>query len=92
MWQSVVKFTVTKIMVTKTLKWQTDIGNNEIGLRDKFFCLDRVFGTADRLPHIYKKKLGNQEEVLHGGINLIYLPFLIKGMETMPQSYQQSTM
>ena len=52
MWQSVVKFTVTKITVTKTLKWQTDIGNNEIGLRDKICCLDRVFGTADRLPHI----------------------------------------
>ena len=87
------KFTVTKITVTKTLKWQTDIGNNEIGLRDKICCLDRVFGTADRLPHIYiKKKKGNQEEVLRGGINLIYLPFLIKGMETMPQSYQQSTM
>ena len=46
------KFTVTKITVTKILKWQTDIGNKEIGLRDKICCLDRIFVTADRLPQI----------------------------------------
>ena len=38
-----------------------------------------------------KEKLGNQEEVLRGGgISLIYLPFLIKQIETMPRGYQQS--
>ena len=37
------------------------------------------------------KEKGNQGEVLRGGgINLIYLPFLITQMETMPRSYQQS--
>ena len=37
-----------------------------------------------------KEKLGNQENVLHGGISLIYLSFFIKQMGTMPRSYQQS--
>ena len=37
-----------------------------------------------------KEELGNQEEVRRGGgISLIYLPFFIKKMETMPQNYQQ---
>ena len=38
-----------------------------------------------------KEELGNQQEVPCGeGISLIYLSFLIKQMETMPRSYQQS--
>ena len=38
-----------------------------------------------------KEEIGNQGEVPPGGgINLIYLPFPIEQMETMPRSYQQS--
>ena len=37
-----------------------------------------------------KGKLGNQEEILRGGISLTYSSFLIKVMETMPLSCQQS--
>ena len=37
-----------------------------------------------------KEKVSNQGEVLCGKTSRIYLPFLIKQMETMPQSHQQS--
>ena len=38
-----------------------------------------------------KEELGNQQDAPRGGgTSLIYLPFLIEQMETMPQSYQQN--
>ena len=58
-------------------------------LREKnLFSWQNVWNSRQIATDI-KEKLGNQEEVPCGGIRLIYLPFLIKRMETMPRSYQQ---
>ena len=77
------------IAVTKTLEWQTNKGNKEIDLREKnLFSWQNVWNSRQIATDI-KEKLGNQEEVPCGGIRLIYLPILIKRMETMPRSYQQ---
>ena len=67
------------------------VGNEEIDLGEKNLLSWQNIWNSRQVTADIKEKLGNQEEVLHGGgISLIYLPFLIKQMETMPRSYQQS--
>ena len=65
-----------------------DVGNEEMNVREKNLSWQDI--TYIQIAVDTKEKLGNQEEVFRGGIILIYLPFLIKRMKTMPRSYQQS--
>ena len=76
--------------VTTILKSQTDIGNEEIDLRKKNKLSCQTTWKSRKIAADIKEKLGNQKGVLLGVISLIHLPFLIKRMETMPRSYQQS--
>ena len=63
--------------------------NEKIDLREKKLLSWQNINKKRQITGDIKEKLGNQEEVLHGGgISLIYLLFLIEQMETMPRSYQ----
>ena len=65
-------------------------GNEEIYLREKNLLSWQNIWNSRQVAADIKEKLGNQNEVLRGrGISLIYLPFLMKQMGTMPQNYQQ---
>ena len=76
--------------VTTILKSQTDIGNEEIDLREKNKLSWQNTWKSRKFAADIKEKLGNHEVALRGVISLIHLPFLINRMETMPRSYQQS--
>ena len=66
------------------------VENVEIDSREKnLSCWQNIWNSRQITADI-KEKLGNQEVICGGGISLIYLPFLIKQMETMLRSYQQS--
>ena len=67
-----------------------DVGNEEIDVREKNLLSLQDIWNSKQIAVDTKEKLGNQEEDFRGGISLIYLTFLIKRMETMPRSYQQS--
>ena len=64
--------------------------NEEIDLKVKNLLSWQNIWRSRQITADIKEQLGNQEEVLPGGISLIYLPFLIKVMETIPRGYQQS--
>ena len=72
------------------MKSETDIGIEEIDLRKKNKLSWQNTWKSRKIAADIKEELGNQKGVLHGVISLIYLPFLIKRMETMPRSYQVS--
>ena len=72
------------------MKSQTDIGNEEIDLRKKNKLSCQNTWKSRKIAADIKEKLGNQKGVLRGVSSLIHLPFLIKRMETMPRSYQES--
>ena len=72
------------------MKSETDIGIEEIDLRKKNKLSWQNTWKSRKIAADIKEELGNQKGVLHGVIGLIYLPFLIKRMETMPRSYQVS--
>ena len=72
------------------MKSETDIGIEEIDLRKKNKLSWQNTWKSRKIAAVIKEELGNQKGVLRGVISLIYLPFLIKRMETMPRSYQVS--
>ena len=69
---------------------KTHVRNEEIDLREKNLLSWENIWNSRQIAADIKEKLGNQEEISRGEISLIYLPFLIKRMETIPRSYQQS--
>ena len=67
------------------------MGSEEIDLREKNLLSWQNIWNGRQITADIKEELGNQQEAPRGGgTSLIYLPFLIKQMETMPQSCQQS--